>query len=343
MQDTNRGKRYSFDSFEVTKANRKAFEAAKRFAENADSDPMALFGGTATGKTHLLYAVKNLIEQNDPSLTVILTTTAEMQTSLVDILHRGGTVEQCREKYMQADVLLVDDIQELAGKETTQDELILLFNSFYESGKRFMMTSSQKNAHRSMNDRLVIRGFWGDFAVITRAYIHAEFEPDQERDEKRSALLKESEHIYWTLSHDKEFSIELFKSYFKNVWSYFSQYIGTFDIDREDTKILSYLNRIDTVLHCKTLSSLEAWEQNTCILFLKGLIYTLTSYDIIMYEGGFYGNGVLIIPLPHHAGTSDSLEITIDEFDEWFNKGCEGYQRIRSGRRLSKRHWRIDS
>lgn len=342
MQDTNRGRQYTFDSFEVTKFNIKAFDAAKRFAENADSKPLAIFGGTATGKTHLLYAVKNTIEQNDPKLTVLFTTTTEMQTSLVDILRNGGTAEQFRENYTQADVLLVDDIQELAGKEAIQNELILIFNSFYESGKRFMMTSSQKEARYGIQDRLVIRGFWGDFAVITRAYIHAKFEQDQERDEKLTALLKESERLYWDLSHDNEFSIESFKSYFKNVWSYFSQYIGLFDIDREDTKILSYINRIDTILHCQSLSALEVWEQNTCILFMKGLIYTLTSYDIIMYEKGFYGNGVLFIPLPHHAGTSDCLEITIDEFDEWFSKGCEGYKRTRTGKRLSKRHWRLD-
>lgn len=342
MPDTNRGKQYSFDGFAVTKANRKAFDAAKIFAENADSGPLALFGGIATGKTHLLYAVKSTIKQNDPTLTVLLTTATEMQASLADILRSGDTAEQFRERYMQADVLLVDDIQELAGKEAIQNELILIFNSFYESGKRFMMTSSQKEAHRSMNDRLVIRGFWGDFAVITRAYIHAEFEQDQERNEKRAALLKESQRIYWDLLHDKEFSIESFKSYFKNVWSYFSQYIGLFDIDREDAKIICYLNRIDTVFHCKSLSSLEVCEQNACILFLKGLIYTLTSYDIIMYEKGFYGDGVLFIPLPHHAGTSDCLEITIDEFDEWFNKYCEGYKRTRSGKRISKIHWRLD-
>ena len=60
MQDTNRGRQYTFDSFEVTKFNSKAFDAAKKFAENVDSKPLALFGGTATGKTHLLYAVKNL-------------------------------------------------------------------------------------------------------------------------------------------------------------------------------------------------------------------------------------------------------------------------------------------
>lgn len=143
-----------------TKANSKAFENAKQFAENADSKPLAIFGGTATGKTHLLYAVKNAIKQNNTELTVILTTTADMRSALADILNSGGTSEQFREKYLQADVLLVDDIQELAGKEATQNELILIFNSFYESGKRFMMTSSQKEAGYGIQNRLVIREFW---------------------------------------------------------------------------------------------------------------------------------------------------------------------------------------
>lgn len=62
MQNIQRGRQYTFDSFEITKANRNAFEKAKQFAENADTKPVALFDGTATGKTHLLYAVKNAIE-----------------------------------------------------------------------------------------------------------------------------------------------------------------------------------------------------------------------------------------------------------------------------------------
>ena len=135
MQYIKRGRQYTFDGFEVTKFNSKAFDAAKKFAENADSKPLALFGGTATGKTHLLYAVKNMIEQNEPKLTVILTTAAEMRTSLVNTLQNDGTAEQFREKYMQADVLLVDDIQELARKKAIQNELILLFNWFYEIGR----------------------------------------------------------------------------------------------------------------------------------------------------------------------------------------------------------------
>lgn len=340
MMQEKTGSQYTFERFEVTKANRKAFEKAKNFAENADSKPLAIFGGSATGKTHLLYAVKNTIEQNTPELNVIITTTADMHSSLVDILSNGGTAEQFWEEYMLADVLLVDDIQELAGKKETQDELILLFNAFYESGKRFMMTSSQKEAHGGIKERLAIRSFWGEFAVITRAYINAQFEIDRERNEKRTALLSDSERIYWYLSYDKEFDLEDFKSYFKNVWEYFSRYIGFFDIDRKDIKLISYLNRIDTLLHRKKISCLEVWEQNTCILFLKALIYTISSYDIIPYMGGFYCSGVLYVPLPHHAGTDDCDEITIDEFDERFNSYCEEYKC--SGKKVSKIHWRLE-
>ena len=332
MSDNKNGSKYTFDSFAVTDANRTAFEKAKQFAENVDSKPLAIFGGTATGKTHLLYSVKNAIKQNNPELTVILTTTADMRSALADILNSGGTSEQFREKYLHADVLLVDDIQELAGKEAIQNELILIFNSFYESGKRFMMTSSQKEAGYGIQYRLVIREFWGDFAVITRAYIHAQFESNAERINQRKDLLHKSEQLSWKLLHDADFDIDAFKSYYKDVWTYFGKYIGLFDMDREDLRIVCYLNRIDTMLHCKTPVGLKSCEWNTCILFTHALIYTFSSHDYTAYRGGFFGNGVLFIPLPHHAGTDDSLEITIDEFDEWFQKFCEGYR----NRRISK-------
>ena len=96
------GAGYTFNSFEVTKTNRKAFEKAKQFTENADSKPLAIFGGTATGKTHLLYAVKNAIEQNSLDLHVILTTTVDMVSSLTNIISNSGSAEQFREQYMQA-------------------------------------------------------------------------------------------------------------------------------------------------------------------------------------------------------------------------------------------------
>lgn len=311
------GAGYTFDSFEVTKTNSKAFEKAKQFAENADSKPLAIFGGTATGKTHLLYAVKNAIEQNSPDLNVILTTTADMVSSLTNIISNSGSAEQFREKYMQADVLLVDDIQELFGKKAIQNELILLFNSFYESGKRFMMTSSQKEANCGMRRRLVSRSFWGDFSVISKPYIHAQFPSDHERTEIRNTLLENGKYLI------DDFDLDSFKTYYKNVWKYFKRYIGLFNVDRKDIQLINDLNDILNLLLHET--PLEEWERQTCILFTKALLYTISTYDIRIFRGGFYSEGVLYIPLPHHAGTSD-LEIKIDEFDEKFNKFCEEYQ-----------------
>jgi len=215
MESIQKDNTFTFDSFEVTKANSQAYEKAKLFAENSDSKPFAIFGDTATGKTHLLYAVKNAIEQDSPELHVILTTAADMVSSLTNIIIIGGSAEQFREQYMQADVLLVDDMQWIVEKEKSQDELILLFNAFYESGKRFMMTSSEKESYRRLEDRLIIRGFFGDFAVITQSYIHAQLEPDAERINQRKALLQRSEQISWKLLHDADFSIDAFKSYFK--------------------------------------------------------------------------------------------------------------------------------
>ena len=319
MHSNKADSKFTFDGFDVTKANSKAFEKAKQFAENADSKSLAIFGGTATGKTHLLYAVKNAIEQNAPELHVILTTTADMVASLTNIISNGGTAEQFREQYMQADVLLVDDIQELAGKEKTQDELILLFNMFYESGRRFMMTSSQKESHFGIKDRLLIRSFWGEFAVISKPYINAQLPADEERAVIRNRLLEDGEHLVYD-----DFDLNNFKAYFINIWKYFSNYIGLFDVDRKDIRLVNNLNDILNVLLDET--PLEECECQTCILFTKAMLYTISSYDIQVYKDGFYGNGVLYIPLPHHAGTSDCMGITINQFDKEFLRFCEEYQ-----------------
>lgn len=88
--------------------------------------------------------------------------------------------------------------------------------------------------------------------------------------------------------------------------------------------MINNLNDILNVLLYET--PLEECECQTCILFTKAMLYTISSYDIQVYKDGFYGNGVLYIPLPHHAGTSDCIEITIDEFDEEFLRFCEQYQ-----------------
>ena len=316
MQNNKKGSKFTFDGFEVTKANSKAFEKAKQFAENAESKPLAIFGGTATGKTHLLYAVKNAIEQSTPDLHVTLTTATDMASALTNIISSGGTAAQFREQYMQAKVLLVDDIQALSGKEAIQDELILLFNAFCESGKRFMMTSSQKESHYVLKDRLLIRSFWGEFAVISKPYIHAQLPSDNEQDERRDELIEEGTRL-----QDK-FDIDGFKTYYKNIWHYFRRYVGLFDVNRKDIKLIIILCNLKNELERFDVPHLKEWEQWTCSLFIDAMIDTISSFDYQGYKGGFYNRGVLCLTPPFHL-LHNTEEITINEFDECFQSYCK--------------------
>lgn len=110
---------------------------------------------------------------------------------------------------------------------------------------------------------------------------------DEERAIIRNGLLEDGEHLV------DVFDLNDFKAYFINIWKYFSNYIGFFDVDRKDIKLINNLNNILNVLLYET--PLEECECQTCILFTKALLYTISSYDIQVCKGGFYGNGVLYI------------------------------------------------
>lgn len=133
-----KGVQYTFDSFEITKANSKAFEKAKQFAEKANSKLLAIFGGTATGKTHLLYAVQNRILQNNPNAKVYLTNAREMTKNLLLAITED---QDFYSFYSDVDVLLIDDLQYVVDKEKTMNEFLYLINKLTRSTK-IMLTSS---------------------------------------------------------------------------------------------------------------------------------------------------------------------------------------------------------
>lgn len=157
---------FTFENFTITNKNRRAYDMTIRFAECSYHQPLCIFGEAGTGKTHLLYAVKNYIEQNQPNVSVILTNATELAEDMVSSLTKTSSLIAFRDKYCNADVLLIDDIQCLAGKPKTQQELILVFNKLYESGKRIMMTSSGTNYDNGIDVRLQARCFFGKYAVL---------------------------------------------------------------------------------------------------------------------------------------------------------------------------------
>ncbi|NPV88084.1 chromosomal replication initiator protein DnaA [Coprothermobacteraceae bacterium] len=134
--------RYTFDQFIVGDSNRLAYAGALAVAENPGKkfNPLFIWGGVGLGKTHLLHAIGNYLIAKDSDLTVLYITAEEFTNDMVESIKKGSP-EAFRAKYRNVDVLLIDDIQFIAGKEGTQTEFFHTFNSLYQAGKQIVLTS----------------------------------------------------------------------------------------------------------------------------------------------------------------------------------------------------------
>ena len=157
---------YSFDNFEVNESNRQAYFKSMDFAQNNQGGSLCIFGGHSAGKTHLLNAAKNYIEENHRDKKVVLIDAEKFSTELISTVISRKSLELWRKQYLDADVLLVDDIQYLIGKETSLEEFIYIFNSLIENDKSIIMTTSGMSQIDLRDNRLCTRCFFGEHAVI---------------------------------------------------------------------------------------------------------------------------------------------------------------------------------
>jgi chromosomal replication initiator protein len=155
--------RYTFDLFVIGPSNRFAHAAALAVAESPAQayNPLFIYGSTGLGKTHLLQAVGQYVSQQHPHLSVRYVTTETVLNEFVDALRDKNTAG-FKIRYRTYDVLLVDDIQFIEGKDTLQEEFFHTFNSLYEAGKQIMISSDrQPRELATLEARLKSRFEWG--------------------------------------------------------------------------------------------------------------------------------------------------------------------------------------
>ena len=159
---------FTFDNFVVGPSNRFAHSAAIAVSKTPGQvyNPLFIYGPPGVGKTHLLYAIANGIRREKPDANIVYIKGDQFTNELIDAIKNGKNIE-FRSKYREADLFLVDDIQFIAGKESTQEEFFHTFNKLYEEHKQIVLTSDRKpDDMLTLEERLRSRFLWGLIADI---------------------------------------------------------------------------------------------------------------------------------------------------------------------------------
>lgn len=229
-ENANLNPKYKFDTFVVGSNNKLAHSAALAVSESPGEvyNPLYIYGGAGLGKTHLMHSIGHFILTKNPEMKVLYVTSENFTNNVIDSIRSGDALKmnKMREKYRTVDVLMIDDIQFIIGKESTQEEFFHTFNTLHSSGKQIILSSDKPPKEmETLEERFRSRFEWGLIADIQA--------PDYET---RLAILKKNAEIY-----HKEIDDEVLKYIATNIMSNIRELEGAFN------KIIAFskLNKVD--------------------------------------------------------------------------------------------------
>ena len=166
LQSANLNPKYTFDTFVVGANNNLAHAASLAVAESPGEvyNPLFIYGGVGLGKTHLMHSIAHFILKNNVNAKILYVTSEKFTNELIDAIRNKNniTTTEFREKYRNNDVLLIDDIQFIIGKESTQEEFFHTFNTLYEAKKQIIISSDKPPKEiETLEERLRSRFEWG--------------------------------------------------------------------------------------------------------------------------------------------------------------------------------------
>ena len=232
-ENANLNPKYKFDTFIVGSNNKFAHSASLAVAESPGKayNPLYLYGGPGLGKTHLMHSIGHFILEETPNTKVLYVTSEEFTNEVIDSIRGGNAaaMTKLREKYRTVDVLMVDDVQFIIGKESTQEEFFHTFNVLHAAGKQLIISSDKPPKEmETLEERFRSRFEWGLIADIQA--------PDYET---RMAILKKNADSY-----DRNIDEEIIKYIATNIKSNIRELEGALN------KIIAFakLNKVDLTL-----------------------------------------------------------------------------------------------